>query len=286
MKTYHLLPAALAVATATALFAGCSSMPKDTALLDQARADYAAAERNPQTVALAPLEFKQAGDALAAANQAAEQNENTDTIDHLAYIAKQRVAISQEAVKRKNAEIALQDAAKERDNIRLSERTQEANIAKQSAQTAQSAANDAQNRANRLEAKLNDLATKQTDRGTVVTLGDVLFNVGKAQLNPGGMRNIQKLASALQQDPKLKVTIEGFTDSTGSAALNQQLSERRAQAVQDALVAMGVDRNRISTRGYGEEYPVASNDTAASRQMNRRVEVILSNEKGSTSSGN
>jgi outer membrane protein OmpA-like peptidoglycan-associated protein len=73
------------------------------------------------------------------------------------------------------------------------------------------------------------------------------------------------------------VSVEGFTDSTGSSAHNQQLSERRAASVAQALTSMGVPRERVVTRGYGEAYPVASNDTAANRQLNRRVEIVLSN---------
>jgi outer membrane protein OmpA-like peptidoglycan-associated protein len=80
------------------------------------------------------------------------------------------------------------------------------------------------------------------------------------------------------QNPDRTVMVEGFTDSTGSAAHNKDLSERRAASVAQALVSLGVPRERIGTRGYGEAFPVASNDTAANRQLNRRVEIVLSNE--------
>jgi outer membrane protein OmpA-like peptidoglycan-associated protein len=84
----------------------------------------------------------------------------------------------------------------------------------------------------------------------------------------------------LQQNPQRKVLVEGFADSTGSAAHNQDLSERRANAVRGALQDLGVAAERIAVRGYGETYPVAANDTAQNRQLNRRVEIVLSDDSG------
>ena len=130
------------------------------------------------------------------------------------------------------------------------------------------------------EQQLKELDAKQTPRGMVITLGDVLFAVNKAQLSAGGVRNVQKLADFLNRYPQRKVLIEGHTDSTGSRSINQPLSERRADAVRSALVGMGIGTDRIETRGYAEDYPVASNNNAAGRQMNRRVEIILSDDKG------
>ncbi|HMM47286.1 MAG TPA: OmpA family protein [Thiobacillaceae bacterium] len=114
----------------------------------------------------------------------------------------------------------------------------------------------------------------------VITLGDVLFSVNRAELSAGGMRNVRKLADFLKQYPQRKVMIEGHTDSNGSQTLNQGLSERRADAVRMALVDMGIDSSRIQTRGYASAYPVANNQTAAGRQLNRRVEIILSDDNG------
>ena len=124
------------------------------------------------------------------------------------------------------------------------------------------------------------MEAKKTDRGMVVTLGDVLFDTNEAQLKSGGMRNVQKLADFFRQYPQRNVMIEGFTDSTGSDGHNQQLSDRRADSVRTALLGMGMDSQRITWRGYGESFPVAGNDTAAGRQMNRRVEVVVSDDNG------
>jgi outer membrane protein OmpA-like peptidoglycan-associated protein len=147
---------------------------------------------------------------------------------------------------------------------------------------AQRQAQEAQARSAQLETQLKDLAAKKTERGIIITLGDVLFGTDLARLTSDGMRTIQKLAMVLQQNPLRKVLVEGFTDSTGAAAHNQELSERRANAVRGALLEQGIASDRVAIRGYGESYPVAANETAANRQLNRRVEIVLSDDSGKT----
>jgi outer membrane protein OmpA-like peptidoglycan-associated protein len=112
----------------------------------------------------------------------------------------------------------------------------------------------------------------------IITIGDVLFATNQATLTPAGIATVRKLAEVLAQNPGRTVLVEGFTDSTGGTAHNQSLSERRAASVRDALMGMGVGRERIAVRGYVEAFPVAPNDTAGNRQLNRRVEIVLSNE--------
>lgn len=281
------------------LLAGCSTVPTTTPTLDEARADYVAASNNPQVSANAPLEFRQASEALDRANQAAAKRESLDTIDRLAYVAKQRIATAQEVAKAKSAEADIANAGRERDRVQLEARTAEAERAKreaaaanaqaaaaqQQAQDAQAQAAAAQQqnaqlaeRAARLEAILVELHAQKTERGMVVTIGDVLFATDRAELNANGMATVRKLAEVMMQNPDRTVLVEGFTDSTGSHAHNQDLSERRAQSVAQALTSLGVERQRVATRGYGEAYPVAANDSASNRQLNRRVEIVLSNE--------
>ena len=276
------------------VFAACSTMPRTNSTLEDARSEFRYAQNDPQVRTLAALELRQASDALDSANNAWVQRESEEKINQLAYVAKQKVAIAREAAKQKAAEMAIANAAKERDQIRLDQRTFEANQAKLAAaiaqdqtRLAQSEAAEAQRnkeaaeaRARQLEAQLNELAAKKTERGIVMTFGDVLFNTDQAQLKSDGLRNVQKLAEILKQNPQRVVLVEGFTDSTGSAAHNQSLSERRAIAVSAALMESGISRERISTRGYGEAYPVASNDNASGRQLNRRVEIVLSDDSG------
>lgn len=129
----------------------------------------------------------------------------------------------------------------------------------------------------RVKAKVLDIA-KQTARGEVVTFGDVLFALGKADVNPGAYVNLDKLAVYLKQNPERKVLVEGFTDSTGSDQLNLRLSQARADAVARELTNRGVAYDRITTRGYGKAFPVASNANATDRALNRRVEVTISND--------
>ena len=297
MKHHYLTPAALAIAI---LLGACASAPTSTSLLESARSDYAQAQRNPNVNNFAPLEMKQASDAMQEANLAAMQSADSDKVDQLAYVARQKIAITQEVVKQKTAEVDMARSGRERDQLQLTQRTNEVNQANANAQrqannaerqamdaqratdAARQATTDANRRTALLESQLADLAAKKTDRGMVITLGDVLFGSDKSSLTAGGLRSAQKLAEVLQQNPTRNVLVEGFTDSTGADPYNQQLSERRGQTVRDALLQMGVGSERISVRGYGESYPVASNDTAANRQLNRRVEIVLSDESGKT----
>ncbi|MCU6500062.1 OmpA family protein [Rugamonas sp. A1-17] len=286
LKTLRLVPAALALA----VMAACSTTPTTTSLLDQTRADFMAAQSTPSVAANAPLEFKAASDALDRANAAAAKKDSLDEIDKLAYIAKQKIATAQEVAKQKQAEAEVANAGRQRDEIRLEQRTAEANQAKSQANQAKAdadaaraqadaAANSARSEAARnaaLQQELADLQAKQTDRGIVITLNDVLFNVDRAELSAEGMRTVQKMADVLLQEPQSAVLIEGFTDSTGSADHNLQLSQRRAESVRNALIGLGVKSDKIATRGYGEAFPVASNADAGSRQLNRRVEIVLS----------
>lgn len=304
-----------------AVLAGCSTMPQSTTL-DHARTDYSNAQANQQVVTLAPLQLKDAGEALDRANAAQSSREDAKVVDSLAYVAKQKIALAHETAERKNAELAVSNATAERNRVLLQARTSEADQANQQAAIAQEdvqqlaaeldvsnavtqqqqrsldaktaetnqarqQAADAQARAAQdqaslaaMQARLNELNAKQTARGMVITLGDVLFDTNQANLKSGGARNVQKLAEFLKQYPRHKVLIEGFTDSVGSNSANQVLSEQRASAVSMALIDLSVGRDRVNTRGYGEAYAVASNDNAAGRQLNRRVEIVLSDENG------
>lgn len=300
MKNYRFLPTAL---LAMAAAAGCSSVPENSRL-NEARNDYSAAQNNPQVTNLAPSELKQAGDALDKANDASNKKEDAAVVTHLAYLAKQRVAIAQETAKQKEAETTVTNAGTERSQIRLDARTDEANKAQQNADASQRQAEtsrqqaamsqhqsdmsqhqtrDAEMRTSQLETQLKELNAKKTERGLVITLGDVLFDTNKAQLKTGGTRSLRKLSSFLKQYPDRKAQVEGYTDNTGGADYNLKLSDRRANAVRTSLVDMGISNDRITTQGFGQESPVASNDSAAGRQLNRRVEIILSDDGGSVS---
>ena len=278
-----------------AILSGCSSAsaPQNPALA-AAHSSYNNARANPQVTSLATLELKEAGDTLSKADDAFGKSQGTETVNHLAYMANQQVGIAQETAKRKSAELAVTNAAAKRTEVRLEARTAEADAAKRKvaiakekadwqaeelAAAAASAQRDQELIAQQ-ERELKELNAQKTERGLVITLGEVLFNTNKAQLKSDGMHNVQKLADFLKQYPQHKVLVEGHTDSTGSDSYNQELSDRRANAVRTALIDQGISSERVATRGYGEAYPVAGNDTAAGRQLNRRVEIILSDAKG------
>lgn len=308
---------ALSLLAAAALLAlsACGSAPRNNDQLNSARSAYNAAAANPEVRDGAPVELKAAADALNRADQALAREDNMATVNNLAYLASQSVATAQAAGSRKASEAAVAKANAERDRMRLQARTQEADAATRSAQAAQvdarasqiqaqSAERDARvsqraadasqqqaaasqqdaqaamQRNQMLEEQLRDLNAKKTNRGMVITIGDVLFDTGRAELKSGGMRNMDKLVSFLQNNPKRRAQVEGFTDSVGGDSMNQELSARRADAVRSALVSRGVAGDRIGTQGYGEAFPVAGNDSAGGRQMNRRVEIVLSDDGG------
>jgi outer membrane protein OmpA-like peptidoglycan-associated protein len=284
MKNTYLTPVVLAVA---ALLAACGTTPRTTSLLEQTRVEYRVAQASPNVTVYAPQEMKLASDAMAKTEAVAADRGSNEEVDKLAYLARQQIALTQEITKRRMAEADVANASKQRNQLLLDQRTNEANAAQIRANTANQATlmaqNDAANaqlRNTQLEAQLADLAAKKTERGMVITMGDVLFSTDQARLTVTGIATAQKLATFLQNNPQRNVLVEGFTDSTGAADHNQALSERRASAVQAALQQMGIASERVAMRGYGESFPVAANDTALNRQLNRRVEIVLSDDSG------
>jgi outer membrane protein OmpA-like peptidoglycan-associated protein len=276
--------------------AGCASTPKESPILSQARNAVSQAEQDPNVSKYAPTELQRARASLGDAEAIAKKKgvNNADAL-HDAYSATLLARIAQQRAHEQLAVARIKSGETERQQILLTAREGEANRALSAARDAQAAAeqarNEAQNaqtEAQRAQAQLakeqeesrrlaGELQAAQTQRGLVLTLGDVLFDTGRSELKPGAERTIDKLSSFLNENPERKVQIEGFTDSQGTDEYNQQLSQRRADAVASAIMARGIQSDRVRARGYGEEFPVASNDNAGSRQRNRRVEVVISN---------
>lgn len=229
---------------------------RETAALDRARAEEA-------TRKLAELERLQAENARVAA-------ERDKALAEAARLSAETQAQQARALADKlERDRAAADAARQ--------------AAEAQAQQAQAAAAQAdRERAalrDQLRQQLNQvLETRETARGLIVNLSDVLFDTGSATLKPVTREKLARVAGILISQPALKLTVEGHTDSVGEATLNQRLSENRADSVRGYLVAQGIASNAVETAGFGESQPVASNDTPAGRQQNRRVELIVNGD--------
>ncbi len=270
-------PARLLLLTAlAAALAACSTVPDRNAALDDVHSRFSVAQRDPQVGALAPEELKRATESLRTADEAQKAGRDRATVDHLAYMSSQRLTIAQDTAASKAAQAMTAGAAAERDKLRLAARTNEAAAAQQDASASQRQLARSDARVADLQTQLTALNAKKTERGMVVTLGDVLFDSGKSQLLATSSQDMAQLAEFFKRNPERKASIEGHTDSVGSEESNRLLSGHRAGAVKAALVRMDVPANRLSTQGFGEDSPVATNDTPAGRQMNRRVEIVIS----------
>ena len=262
------------------LVAGCAGMPKENATLTEAREAYRSASADPRVVRSAAVELKSAEQSLREAESIMGQGGEIDMVEHQAYLARQRVNIALEKGLQAKADEDVAAAQRVRSDAVIGARTNEAEAARLRAEKASKEAEAALTRARELEGQLAELKAKPTDRGMVLTLGDVLFDTGRAKLKAGAMRTIDQLAAFMNQHPARTVLVEGHTDSVGSAAYNRKLSEQRADSVRFALMNRGISNARIMVKGLGLEYPIASNATAEGRQTNRRVEVIISDDSG------
>lgn len=151
--------------------------------------------------------------------------------------------------------------------------SQQADSLRRAAEAASARLNEALTQLRSLVSEITNL--RETPRGVVISLSDILFETGKSVLRPGAESNVRQISTILNQYPDYRISVEGHTDSRGSDALNDRLSQERALSVRNALVAGGVSADRIASVGFGEKQPVADNATAAGRQQNRRVEVIV-----------
>jgi outer membrane protein OmpA-like peptidoglycan-associated protein len=122
------------------------------------------------------------------------------------------------------------------------------------------------------------LQTRDTARGLIVNMSDVLFDTAKYSLRPLAREKLAKVAGIISGHPGLRLAVEGYTDSVGGDDYNQRLSEQRGASVRDYLTGAGMAAGSVTSQGFGKTQPVASNDTAAGRQQNRRVELVVSGE--------
>ena len=264
--------------------AGCASTPMPNAALQDAHARVQMAEADPNVQKYAALDLEAAKKQLDIADAAAMHHQDA-AIAQPAYLASQnaRLAMAHAAAKADDARVAAGQA--ERDQIQLAARTRDVNNANMATSAALGQRDDAAEQAARLQAEVDALKAKPTPRGLVLTLGDVLIDTGRSELNPGAARKLDQLSEFLMEHPERRVQIDGFTDSVGSDSYNQDLSQRRADSVKAALISRGVDPSRIGSQGYGKSFPVANNVDSGGRQLNRRVEVVIGGDNGGSISG-
>ena len=278
--------------------AGCGPSQKEMMAKDQverAKKAYADAKANPNVEEYAPLQLQDAGKAV----QEAEKAKDLDDMLQRGYIAERKTQFAVTVADAKTAERDMDKRNVEKAELNAKKQTLEAERAKREASQAQMAAAaeaeraaiarrqaqaeaekaaKAKAEADQLMKELSNLKAQQTERGIVLTIGDVLFATGKAELSAEANKSVDKLADFLKKYPNRNVLIEGHTDNVGKDDYNLALSQKRADSVKARLVGDEIEAGRITTVGYGKKFPVASNDTKAGKAQNRRVEVIVLNE--------
>jgi outer membrane protein OmpA-like peptidoglycan-associated protein len=271
----------IAAAVASVLLAACTTAPVKPDGAAEARVKLTQLQSDPNLASRAAVAIKDADAAVRAAEQPQADKE---LAAHRVYLADRKVDTAKALAETRFAEDQRAMITAQRDSARLDARTREADAANGQVATARAegaeqkvAADQARSGAAELQRQVEALQAKATDRGLVLTLGDVLFATGRADLKTGDTGNLNKLVAFLNKYPDRTVAIEGHTDSVGSEDYNQGLSERRANSVKSYLAGQGIGSVRLSALGKGQSDPVAGNDSATGRQQNRRVEVIISN---------
>ena len=304
-----------ALAFSVLVAAACATVPSSPEGAAEVRNKLTALQNDPNLADRARVEIRDAELAVRLAEEPLSADEFALGA-HRVYMADRKVEIARAKATTRYAEDQRARFAEERDAARLAARTREADAARYDANRAAAEAEraradtaratadaeraradaamaynaadaarraeaessaEAARRAADLPRQIDELQAEVTDRGLVLTLGDVLFATGSAELQGGASNRLNKLVSFLNEYPERQVLIEGHTDSMGSSEYNQGLSQRRSDSVKYYLTQQGVASQRLSTSGMGEDYPVASNDSAAGRLQNRRVEIIIEN---------
>jgi outer membrane protein OmpA-like peptidoglycan-associated protein len=198
-------------------------------------------------------------EAVAAQQLASQQRAEADLARQQAEAARQAALTQQQAAQQEAERARL--AASESDRLRQ-----------------QAEADKEQLRKQLLQQFNLILETRDTARGLIVNMSDVLFDTGRFTLRPAAREKLARLSGIILSHPGLKLEVEGHTDSVGGDAYNQRLSEQRADEVLKYLVSNGIASSNVTAKGFGKTMPVASNSTAAGRQQNRRVELVVSGE--------
>ncbi len=229
----------------SALMIACAPTVNNS--LERARSDYQQAVNDPAVKADAAADLFAAEKLLQKAETSWQEDEDSEEIDHLSYLTSRKVDLARTIASQAASKRAFDELSAKKDEIRLQAR----------------------------DAEIERLKAKKVPQGILVTLGDVLFDTARSALKSGSLQNIYPLMEYLKHHAETMVKIEGHTDSQGSSGYNSELSQRRAEAVRNFLITNGIAPERITAQGMGEDYPIATNSSAAGRQQNRRVEVTI-----------
>ncbi len=245
---------------------GCAHYTDAEQQLQQADTLFNSIKDDGQILASAPKDVLRAGESLQRAQQLSGYLGSAEDVVHFAYLSQKYAHIAQERSQVAGYQQQIDKLRIERERLQLSLREARLMSVQQQGQW--------------LEEQMISLATQDAERGLVLTLNDMLFDSGRADLKPAANRTVLKLVQFLQMNGQRTVRIEGYSDTEGSVQQNVQLSQARAQAVADTLIDLGVDAKRLQVMGYGDAFPLAENATDRGRAQNRRVEVVFSDETG------
>lgn len=248
------------------LLSGCAMQQQSEKALQLARADFARIQHDPELQRHAPKDVIRAADSLARAESLATYWGNQADVLHYAYLSQRYGEIAREhsALSLNQGRVAQLQETRARLQLGLR----------------QAKLLSVQQQGNWLEEQLRSLSIIETERGLVMSLGDVLFDAGRADLTPAANHTVLRLVQFLQLNPRRRVRIEGYTDNQGDAEENLELSRSRAQLVANVLLDLGIEQARIEVQGLGESHPVAVNASRRGRAQNRRVDVVFSDERG------
>lgn len=269
---------------------GATQQAEDARLLSLRRREQARLDAERQAAQQRTEEARARAEEATAQRQQAEQQalaaqQSAQQAQQQAELARQQAQQERAAAEqaRQQAEAIRQQAEQQRQNAEAQQQAalQQQQQLQTEAQRAQFRAQQAEQEREQMRARLLQqlnqvLQTRDSARGLIVNMSDVLFDLNKATLKPGAKIRLAKVAGIIQAYPDLKLNIEGFTDSTGTPQYNQVLSEKRAATVRDYLISQGVPANNAMARGFGQADPVASNATPEGRQLNRRVDLVVS----------
>ena len=255
----------IAVVAAILARAGCASDASREELAT-AQALYHEVRDDAEVLELAPRDVIRAGESLERARRLGDYWGNGGDVEHYAYLS------------RRYSEIAREHGQLGRNRQTLERLTREERRLQQMLREARLLS--VQRQSDWLDEQLERLATIETERGLVMTIGDVLFEPGSSELSSAANRTVLQLVQFLQLNPRRRVRIEGYTDNRGATEENRELSRLRAQSVARVLAELGIEASRIEVQGYGEAFPVAENASGRGRALNRRVEILFSDEQG------